>query len=459
MPTTPDTAELRRLDRDHCWHPLFQHSQLDGDTELTVFDRGEGCTLYDSEGGAYLDAGGGLWNVNVGYGRQEIAQAAFEQMQRLPYYPHSQINEPATRLSAKLAELLPADASHGDLSRVFFSNSGSEANETAFKIARQCQRQRHPGQNRYKIIARYQGYHGFTMGALSATGQVGRRTPYEPLVPGFLHVDPPYCYRCPLKLSYPDCGIACVDEFDEMIRREGPETVAAIVVEPVIGGGGVILPPDEYMPRLREICDRHEVLLIVDEVITGWGRTGKLFACEHWDVVADMVVTAKGITSGYLPMGATIVTDKVFDAFSGSPGDGSELAQVCTYGGHPPCCAAALANIDILMRERLWENAADVGAYLLHGLRGLNSPLIGEIRGIGLMLAVELVDDTGALLDGVRTAKVKAGVKSAGVLVGQMSHAVIGPNSVLCLSPPLILTRAEADQIVDALGTALADQS
>jgi|MDTC01.1.fsa_nt_gb adenosylmethionine-8-amino-7-oxononanoate aminotransferase len=451
LPSSLDSADLRRLDRDHCWHPLFQHSQLEGGTELTVFDRGEGSTLYDADGKAYLDAGGGLWNVNVGYGRLEIAQAAFEQLQRLPYYPHSQINEPATLLAAKLAELLP-----GDLNRVFYSNSGSEANESAFKIARQCQRQRHPGQNRYKIIARYQGYHGFTMGALSATGQVGRRTPYEPLVPGFLHADPPYCYRCPLKLTYPDCGLACVEQFDEMIRREGPETVAAVVVEPVIGGGGVIVPPDDYLPRLRQICDTHDVLLIVDEVITGWGRTGKLFACEHWDVVADMVVTAKGITSGYLPLGATIVTDRVFKAFAGTPGEGHELAQVCTYGGHPPCCAAALANIDILLRGRLWENATDVGAHLLAGLQKLDSPLVGDIRGIGLMLAVELVNSDGSLLDGARTAKVKGALKSSGILVGQMSHAVLGPNSVLCLSPPLILTVAEAERIVDAFGVALA---
>lgn len=453
---TMDAAELRRLDREHCWHPLFQHSLLDGGTELTVFERADGCFLYDSDGRAFLDAGGGLWNVNVGYGRQEIARAAYEQLQRLPYYPHSQINEPATRLAAKLAELLPADEVHGNLSRVFYSNSGSEANETAFKVARQAQRQRHPGENRYKIIARYQGYHGFTMGALSATGQVGRRTPYEPLVPGFLHVDPPYCYRCPLGRQLPECGIACVDEFDTVIRREGPETVAAVVVEPVIGGGGVIVPPDDYLPRLREICDRYGVLLIVDEVITGWGRTGRMFACEHWDVVADIVVTAKGITSGYLPLGATIVTDRLFAEFDGAPGQGRELAQVCTYGGHPPCCAAALANIDILENERLWENAADVGAYLLQGLRGIESARIGDVRGLGLMLAVELVEDSGALLDAARTAAVKAALKGEGVLVGQMSHAVLGPNSVLCLSPPLTLSRGEADTLVDAFRAALA---
>jgi taurine-pyruvate aminotransferase len=453
IPTpTLDTAELRRLDSDHCWHPLFQHGPAGSDNPLTVFERGEACTLYDADGKAYLDAGGGLWNVNVGYGRDEIARAAFEQLQQLPYYPHSQINEPATRLAAKLAELLP-----GDLTRTFYSNSGSEANETAFKLARQCQRQRHPGQNRHKILARYQGYHGFTMGALSATGQVGRRSPYEPLVPGFLHVDPPYCYRCPLKLSYPDCALACADEFDELIRREGPETVAAVVVEPVIGGGGVIVPPDDYLPRLRQICDRYDVLLITDEVITGWGRTGELFAVEHWDVTPDVMVLAKGITSGYQPLGATVVTAEVFDAFRGQPGDGREFAQVCTYGGHPACCAAALANIDILTGERLWENAAAVGAHLLAGLRSLaSSPLVGDVRGLGLMLAVELVDDSGALLDAGRTAGVKGALKEQGVLVGQMSHAVAGPNSVLTLSPPLVLTEDEADRIVAAFTQAVA---
>lgn len=449
MTATP-IDQLRRLDRDHCWHPLFQHSVLDEGTELLVFERGQGSTLYAADGSAYLDAGGGLWNVNVGYGRRQIAEAAFAQLTQLPYYPHSQINAPATMLAARLAELLP-----GDLTRVFYSNSGSEANETAFKIARQYGRQRHPGQNRYKILARYQGYHGFTMGALSATGQVGRRLPYEPLVPGFLHVDPPYCYRCPLKLSYPECGLACVEEFDELIRREGPETVAAIVVEPVIGGGGVIVPPADYLPRLRQICDRYGVLLITDEVITGWGRTGRLFACEHWDVTPDIMVMAKGITSGYLPMGATVVTDEVFDAFRGAPGDGSEFAQVCTYGGHPACCAAALANIDILVGEQLWENAATVGAYLLNGLQGLTSPVIGEVRGLGLMLAVELVDDEGAMLAAADTAAIKGKIKGAGVLVGQMSHAVSGPNSVLTLSPPLVLTHEEADRIVEAFAQAL----
>ena len=451
IPTDLAPDDLHRLDRDHCWHPLYQHQQLqDGASQLTIFERGEGSTLYDAEGRAYLDGYGGLWNVNVGYGRQEIAEAAYKQLQRLPYYPHSQINEPATLLAARLAELTP-----GGLRHTFFSNSGSEANETAFKIARQYGQQRFSSQRRYKILSRYRGYHGFTFGAMSATGQMARRTKFEPLVPGFLHVDPPYCYRCPLHLSYPSCGTACVEEFDEVIRREGPETVAAIIVEPVIGGGGVIPSPDGYLQRLREICDEHQVLLIFDEVITGWGRTGKLFGCEHDGVTPDIMVMAKGITSGYQPLGATIVTDEVFEAFAGETADRREFAQVCTYGGHPVACAAALANIEILTSERLWENAERVGAKLLAGLRELSSPRIGQVRGRGLMIALELIDQDGELLSVDQTHAIKASLKQQGVLVGQMSHVLQAPESILFLAPPLILTEQEAQRIVDAFAVAL----
>ena len=185
------------------------------------------------------------------------------------------------------------------------------------------------------MIARYQGYHGFTLGALSATGQVGRRTKFEPLVPGFLHTDPPYCYRCPLHLQYPTCGVACVAEIEDAIIREGPETVAAVIAEPIIGGGGVLVPPDEYLPQLREICDRYGVLLIFDEVINGFGRTGRLFACEHWGVVPDMITLAKGATSGYLPLGACVVTSEVFEAFLGSPDEDREFSQISPTAGIP----------------------------------------------------------------------------------------------------------------------------
>ena len=439
-----DIDAVRNQDRNHIWHPLLQHRSLE-DRDLMVFREASGTTLVDAEGKTYLDGYAGLWNVNVGYGREEIARAAYEQLQNLCYYPLSQINLPATELARKLAEILP-----GDLSHSFFCNSGSEANETAFKIARQYSRQKFPGQNRYKIIARYQGYHGFTFGAMSATGQTPRRVKFEPLVPGFFHVDPPYCYRCPLKLTYPECGVACVEEIVEVIEREGPETVAAVIAEPVIGGGGVIVPPDDYLPRLREICDRYGILLILDEVITGFGRTGALFACEHWNVEPDIITLAKGVTSGYLPLGACVVTPEIFDCFLGDPDEAREFAQVSTYGGHPVCCAAALANIDILLNERLWENSAIVGAYLLEGLSQLQSNFIGNVRGKGLMIAVELINEEGAPLDVERTSLVKNGIKEAGVLVGSMSHVVTSGESVFFLSPPLVLSKPEADKIVQA---------
>ena len=444
-----DVGEIRAQDRAHVWHPMVQHRSLEH-RDLMVVHRGKGTRVVDAEGREYLDAYAGLWNVNVGYGRQEIATAVYEQMLRLSYYPHLQVNLPAAKLATRLAELLP-----GDLNHLFFSNSGSEANETALKIARQYGRQKFPGQNRYKVIARYQGYHGFTYGAMSATGQVARRAKFEPLMPGFFHVDPPYCYRCPLKLTYPDCGVACVDEVEEVIVREDPTTVVAVIAEPIIGGGGVIIPPDEYLPRLREICDRYGVLLILDEVITGFGRTGKLFASEHWGVVPDVMTMAKGVSSGYLPLGACAVTSEVFETFMGEPDEEREFSSVATYGGHPVCCAAALANLDIMMAERLWENSAEVGAYLLDELRGLDSPFVGDVRGKGLMIAVELTAENGAMVDATRVAAVQAGILEHGVIVGRMSHVMAGPESIFFLAPPLILTRKEADRIVSAFDAGL----
>ncbi|MBT3266973.1 aminotransferase class III-fold pyridoxal phosphate-dependent enzyme [Candidatus Poribacteria bacterium] len=444
------TSQVVSMDREHVWHPMTQHTTLQR-RDIGVMREAKGAMITDGDGREYLDAYAGLWNVNVGYGRDEIADAVSEQIRTLPYYPHTRANEPAARLAEMLAEILP-----GDLQYIFYSNSGSEANETAIKMARQYARQQYPGENRYKIISRYQAYHGFTYGAMSATGQVPRRRKFEPLAPGFIHVSPPYCFRCPIKLTYPECGLACVEEFEEVIQREGPDTVAAIIAEPIIGGGGIIAPPDDYFPRLREICDEYGVLLIFDEVITGFGRTGELFGANHWDVVPDIMTMAKGVTSGYLPLGVCAATPRVYDAFLGDADDGREFAQVVTYGGHPVCCAAGVANIEILMRERLWENSAKVGAYLQEQLTALDSPHVGDVRGKGLMIAVELVDDDGAPLDKPSMDKAHAAIVAAGVLVGRMSHVLPGPESIFYLSPPLIITEADADRIVGAIRQGLA---
>ena len=429
--------EIRKQDRAHVWHPMLQHRSLDK-KDLLVFQDSRGTEVVDSEGVHYIDAMAGIWNVNVGYGREEIVEAVYEQMKQLAYYPQTQINVPAARLAALLGEILP-----GDLDHVFFSNSGSEANETAIKVARQYGLQKFPGENRHKIIARYQGYHGFTYGAMSATGQVKRREKFEPLAPGFVHVEPPLP------------GVDGLGAIEKAIQREGPETVVAVIAEPIIGGGGVLVPPDDYIPGLRDICNRYGLLLILDEVITGFGRTGKLFASEHWGVVPDVMTMAKGISSGYLPLGACAVTKGVFEAFLGEPEEDREYSSISTYGGHPACCAAALANIEILLKERLWENADRVGRHLLEGLKNLASRFVGEVRGKGLMLAIELVGEDGEMLDAGRTSRVQARILEEGVIVGKMSHVMAGPESTLFLAPPLILSEKEADRIIDAIRSGL----
>jgi adenosylmethionine-8-amino-7-oxononanoate aminotransferase len=445
------TGDLSGADRRYLWHSLLQHRSLDSKPSMIIRE-GKGCTVTDESGREYLDAMAGLFCVNVGYGRHEIADAAAEQMRRLPFYPLSQSHPPAIRLAERLASMLPSG-----LERVYFCNSGSEAVETALKLARQYGRQVHRGQNRYKVIARYRGYHGLTMGALSATGQVMRRKAFEPLVPGFSHVDPPDRYRCRHCQAAPACTLACAEEIETRVRFEGPDTVAAIIAEPVIGGGGVIVSPDGYLPRLRETCDRWGILLILDEVITGFGRTGRLFGHQHWDVTPDIVTLAKGITSGYAPLGATVTTQAVFNAFLGELQEDVHFSQVSTFGGHPVACAAAGVNLDILLKERLWENAESVGDYLMGRLRAIRHPWIGEVRGKGLLIGVELVrDESKTPLADRDMASLATAIKEAGVIVGRNVETVPGFCNVLIVSPPLILSKAEADRIADAIETGLA---
>ncbi len=441
---------LFAADRKHLWHSLLQHSTLDKRPPLVIRE-GKGCLVVDEQGKEYIDAMAGLFCVNVGYGRHEIAEAAADQMRRLPFYPLSQAHAPAIRLAETLASILPPG-----LDRIYFCNSGSEAVETALKLARQCGRQVHEGENRYKVIARYRGYHGFTMGALSATGQVARRRAFEPLVPGFLHVDPPDRYRCIHCRAAPACTLACADEIEAMVQYEGPDTVAAIIAEPVIGGGGVIVSPDGYLQRLRKICDRWGILLILDEVITGFGRTGLLFGCQHWNVVPDIMTVAKGMTSGYLPLGAAITSQRVFDAFLGEPDEGVHFSQVSTFGGHPVACAAANANLEILLRERLWENAASVGDYLMGRLRAIHHPWVGEVRGMGLLIGLELVrDEKKTPVAEKEMASLSAAIREAGVIVGRNVETVPGFCNVMILAPPLILSKGEADRIVEAITAGL----
>ena len=439
-----NSQEILEDDRAHVWHPMMNHYNLNKDP-LKIMTHASGCRIVDSEGKEYLDAMAGLWCVNIGYGRKEIAEAAYEQMVQLSYYPLSQVNPQSVKLAAKISEITPESLQH-----VWFVNSGSEAVDTAIKISRAWGK-RNGG--RFKIIARYQGYHGATFGGVSLTGQTQRRLDFEPLLPGVVHVQAPYFFRSSAK-DEDELTNRCIEELDSVIRYQGPETIAAFIAEPIIGGGGVILPSKNYLKRVREVCDTYGVLMICDEVITGFGRTGQLFASDLFEVQPDIMTMAKGLSSGYLPIGATAVSDRVFSDLN-SEGDTGFL-QINTYGGHPVSCAAAIKNLEILINEKMVENSRDVGKYLGDILKRLNDyPCVGEVRGVGLLWGVELVEEDGTPLSTNATSKILAFAKQRGVILGKNAGIANGPSNTITISPPLILSKDEADLIGSVLSDAL----
>ncbi len=439
-----DVKAIRNIDGKHVWHPMLNHGTLEANP-LSVITRADGCTITDGEGNDYLDAMAALWCVNIGYGRKEVADAVYQQMLELPYYPLTQINPPAAKLAAKLAEILP-----GDLNRVWFVSSGSEAVDTAIKIVRAWGKQ---NGGRFKIIARYQGYHGGSIGGTSLTGQTKRREQFEPLMSGVIHVQAPYLFRSSAS-SEEELAARCAEELENVIRYQGPETVAAFIAEPVIGGGGVILPPADYLKRMREVCSRYGVLMIADEVLTGFGRTGELFASDLYGVEPDVMTLAKGLSSAYLPIGATAVTDDVFDALNAEGEMG--FMQINTYGGHPASCAAALKNLEIMLDEDLAGNARRVGKTLGEALGRLRDiPCVGEVRGVGLIWGVELVEENGDPLSTEATGRVLSYIKEEGVIAGKNAGWADGPSNTLTIAPPLILTDEQAGKIASAFDTAL----
>ena len=447
-------SQLTQMDIESLWHPMVQHKKYERNPPKRM-DKAQGCYVTDAEGKQYLDGVSGLWCVNVGYGRKELADAAREQLVELSYFPLVMSHSPAIKLAAKLLELLQFEG------KVHFSNSGSEANETAFKMARQYHSQT-GGARRYKIISRYRAYHGNTMGALSATAQAERRAKYDPLVPGFIHVHPPYCYRCPFGKTYGSCNIECASNIENTVIHEGAESVAAIIVEPVISGGGVIVPPDEYLPMLRDICDRYGILLIFDEVVSGFGRLGKMFGHEHWGVKPDIITLAKGITSGYLPLSATVTQQHIFEAFQDETDPTSHFRHINTYGGNPASTALSLKNIEIIETERLANQAAKIGAYLRAELSTIEDhPWVGDIRSKGLLIGIELVADkaTREPLAGEKVGAVVSHCLESGVIIGRNGSTIPGLSNVLIIAPPLILIRVDADLIVNNLKQALEEIS
>jgi taurine--2-oxoglutarate transaminase len=439
MPTSLSSREISELTRKlnyGTWR--FQK----GWNPLHVADA-EGCYFIDGNGKRYLDFSSQLMCVNLGHKNQAVISAIEAQARALPYIAPGYATDVRAELSQLLLEVLPEG-----LEKFFFTTSGTEANEAAFKIARMCT-------GKTKIIARYRSYHGSTTASIAATGDP-RRWAVEPAGKGqgFIFAPEVNCYKCPIKHRYPECDIACADYLEHMIENESD--VAAVLVEPVVGTNGVLIPPPEYLPRLRRICDRHGVLLIADEVMSGWGRTGKWFAVDHWDVRPDILVTAKGITSAYVPLGLCATTQKIADYF-----EEHYFAHGHTYEAHPITLGPAIATIREMRRLQLVERSAEMGEYLGEKLRhlGTKHPSVGDVRGLGLFWAVELVKNratkkplnskedkvSGKLLvvDQVSAEMMKAGV----AINPWISHFVI--------APPLIIEKADIDFAVAAFDSAL----
>ena len=381
-------GKLQRMALDHLWMHNADWVQMSRDGEPLIVVEGQGIRVKDDQGNSWIDVNGGYASVHVGYGRQEIADAVYEQMRRISYFPQRMASPPTIELAAKLAQLTP-----GSLSRVFFASGGSEANETALKIAR-AYHHRRGEHGRYKIISRHGSYHGATGGVVWLGSQPqSPRTDYEPAPPGMLYAPQPNYYRCPFASASPhECATRCAAAIESLIQQHGPETVAAVIAEPVASAPGAAVPADEYWPALREICDKYGVLLIVDEVITGFGRTGKMFGIEHWGVIPDIMTLAKGMCSSYVPLGATIARQEIADEFTG---EGNFLRHVFTFSGHPAAAAAGLKNMEIIEREALVNRAAEIGDYFQGRLDELHQKhsIVGAARGIGLLRCLEIVAD------------------------------------------------------------------
>jgi adenosylmethionine-8-amino-7-oxononanoate aminotransferase len=384
--TAADVREQIETDLAHLIHPLYHPS---GHQAPKIWVEGRGALIKDIEGNEYIDGLSCLWNVNVGHGRVELAQVAMQQMSTLAYasaYTGS-TNLPAIQLADKMSEL-----AYPSINTFFFTSGGAESSESSFKTARYYWKIAGKP-DKVKIISRMKGYHGVTMAAMSATGLPAYGPMFEPRVPGFVHIDSPYPYRFENKTPGVSDGVAAANLLEEAILREGPETVAGFIAEPVQGAGGVIVPQDDYFARIRAICDKYEVLLISDEVITGFGRTGRWFGLEHYGIEPDIMQFAKGITSGYVPLGGIGVSDRIKQAIDTAPPD-KRWMHAYTYSGHPTCCAVALKNIEIIENENLVQRAETIGRRLLSGLESLQElESVGDVRGQGMMAAVELVAD------------------------------------------------------------------
>jgi taurine--2-oxoglutarate transaminase len=419
------SEEIVRLGKEYTFFSWSVQSQAN---PIPV-TKSDGVYFWDADGKRYLDFSSQLMNTNVGHQHPKIIKAIQDQAAELCFVHPANTTEPRGLLGKKLAEVTP-----GRLKKTFFALGGAEANENAIKIARFYT-------GRHKILARYRSYHGATHGAVALTGDY-RRNAVEPAMPGVVHFLDPYCYRCPFGQKVESCNRECISHVEEIIQYEGPDKIAAIIMEGVTGSNGIILPPDDYWPRVREICDKYGILLISDEVMSGWGRTGKWFAVDNWDVEPDIITTAKGITSGYVPLGAVIVSEEIADHF-----EEKYLYAGLTYSGHALACAAALATIEVYEEEGLIENSATLGHYLGEALEEIKDrhPSVGDVRYIGLFSTIELVAsrETKEPLSAELMAEVKRNLLDNGLFTFYLVKDI---GTMVFVVPPLCITKEQIDE-------------
>ena len=444
-----DIEQARADAEAHFWPHSQQARNMTTETGLQLVTSGQGVWVEDAEGERWFDTLSGLWLVNIGHGRREIADAVYKQMLSLSFSPNDTVAPVTATLSARLANL-----SQDPRSRTYFVSGGSEANETALKITKNFHHL-NGEPNRWKVLSRRGSYHGATLActSLGRGGPGGGSVPaqFGPLVPGNIHVAQPAQYRCNQCSREGTCNLDCARDVERTIIHEGPSTVATFIAEPISAAAGIHVPHPEYWPMIREICDRHGVILIADEVITGFGRTGKMFAMEHWGVKPDITTVAKGLTSGYVPIGAAITSGKIADAFIGE-GD-TTFQHLITFGGNPVSSAAALANLDIMENENMVAHSAAMGDYLYERLQTLRKhTIVGDVRGgKGLLCALELVKDrkTGeAFPKELKLDKLAVRVMRENHMLGRAGH-------VIPIAPPLCITRDEIDEAVNRLDSVL----
>ncbi|WP_335947421.1 aspartate aminotransferase family protein [Salipiger bermudensis] len=452
--TQNDLSHVVEADKRHVWHHLTQHKPFET-TDPRIIVEGKGLRVWDQHGREHIDAvSGAVWTVNVGYGRKSIVDAISEQLMKLNYFAGAAGSVPGALFAEKLISKMPG------MSRVYYTNSGSEANEKAFKMVRQIAHKRYGGKKN-KILYRERDYHGSTIGAMSAGGQVERNMQYGPFAPAFVSV--PHCleYRAQWDLSGEAYGQRAADAIEEVILREGPDTVGALCLEPVTAGGGVIVPPPGYWERVQEICRKYDILLHIDEVVCGVGRTGThWFGYQHYGIEPDFVTMAKGVASGYAAIACCVTSERVFDMFKDDDSDPMNyFRDISTFGGCTAGPAAALENMRIIEDENLLENTTKMGDYMLEKLAALGDKhaVVGEARGKGLFLGLELVSDraTKEPVSEKHIGAVVGACAADGVIIGATNRSNPGLNNVLCFAPPLIATADDIDQIVDAVDRSL----